>query len=85
VGIFRLVAGACRLASSLASLAKSASPAGTRNKAASVETQAVLEVFGFAAPGYGLSGSADLASEASDEADRSGPNPTRQTTTKSIK
>jgi len=33
------------------------------------------------APGCGLSGSADLASEASYEADRSGHNPTRQTTT----
>jgi hypothetical protein len=38
VGVFRLGTGAYRLASSLASLAKSASPADTRTKAASVET-----------------------------------------------
>ena len=60
-----------------ASLAKSASPTGTRTKATSVDTKAGIEVFTDLALGCGLSGSADLASEASDEADRSGPNPAR--------
>jgi hypothetical protein len=39
-----------------------------------------LKVFDNAGPGWGLRGSADLASEASYEADRVGSNPVRQTT-----
>jgi hypothetical protein len=49
--------------------------------ASQVTRQSVSQSSNNAEPGFGLSGSADLASEASYEADRSGPNPARNSTT----
>jgi len=49
----------------LAALAKSAGPTGHSDKAVATEKQPLWADFTGTAPGWGLSGSADLASEAS--------------------